>query len=109
MMSSVINPISRLVPGLIEQAGIKPAIVAPGETAPSTEGKFTDLLGQLLNNVNDLQADAGAAQEALLNGDPVELHDVMIKLEQAGVAMDLLLEIRNRLLTGFNEVMRMPM
>lgn len=108
-MSNGINPINRLVPGLIEQAGARPAIVTPGETAPPKEGKFTDLLGQLLNNVNDLQTDAGAAQEALLNGDPVELHDVMIKLEQAGVAMDLLLEIRNRLLTGFNEVMRMPM
>lgn len=108
-MSSGINPISRLLPGLIEPIGVKPAIATPTETAPPKTGAFTDLLGQMLNNVNDLQADAATVQDALLNGDPVELHNVMIKLEEAGVALDLLLEIRNRLLTGFNEVMRMPM
>jgi flagellar hook-basal body complex protein FliE len=109
MMSGPINPVTRLVPGLIEQVGAKPTVALPKETAPSKEGSFTDMIGELINSVNDLHMDAGAAQDALLNGDPIELHEVMIKLEQAGVATDLLLEIRNRLLSGFNEVMRMPM
>ena len=43
-----------------------------------------------------------------MNGDPVELHQVMIKAEEAGVAMDLLLEIRNRLLNAYNDLIRMP-
>ncbi|MEE8404551.1 MAG: flagellar hook-basal body complex protein FliE [candidate division Zixibacteria bacterium] len=43
-----------------------------------------------------------------MNGDPVELHQVMIKAEEAGLATDLLLEIRNRLISAYNELIRMP-
>ena len=108
-MTTPLNNVNRLVPGLIEQPSAKP-IAGPGLGAEKPAGgNFADLFSELVGSVNDLQGDAGLAQKALLNGDPVELHDVMIKLEQAGVAMDLLLEIRNRLLNGFTELMRMPM
>ncbi|MFZ1683500.1 MAG: flagellar hook-basal body complex protein FliE [Candidatus Zixiibacteriota bacterium] len=70
---------------------------------------FGDLLSNAINQVNDVQKDSAAMQQALLNGENVELHDVMIKAEQAGISMDLMLEVRNRLVNGFNELMRMPM
>lgn len=108
-MTAPINNLSRMVPGLIEQTSAKPASTPGLETPKVTDENFADLFSDLIGSVNELQGDAGVAQKALLNGDPVELHDVMIKLEQAGVAMDLLLEIRNRLLNGFTELMRMPM
>ena len=79
---------------------------APDNTEGST---FSDLFSDLISSVNDIQNQAGDAQDALLAGEPVELHDVMIKAEQAGVATDLLLEIRNKLVSAYNEVMRMPM
>lgn len=108
-MSTPVNTVTRLVPGLIEQPAAKPqgALGIGGEATGKTS--FTDMLSDLVTDVNELQAQSGAAQQALVNGDPIELHEVMIKLEQAGVAMDLLLEIRNRLLNGFTELMRMPM
>ena len=62
----------------------------------------------MINSVNQLQTETGQAQEALMNGDPVELHQVMIKAEEAGLATDLLLEIRNRLISAYNELIRMP-
>jgi flagellar hook-basal body complex protein FliE len=108
-MSTPVNTVTRLVPGLIEQTAGKPQ-GAPGVGNEVVDkGSFSDLLSNLVTNVNDLQVQSGTAQQALVNGDPVELHEVMIKLEQAGIAMDLLLEIRNRLLNGFTELMRMPM
>lgn len=93
--------INRLVPGLLEQQGTsKPT---------KTDGlSFGDQLSSVINAVNDLQSQAGAAQNALLSGEPVELHDVMIKAEEAGLAMDLLLQVRNRLIDGYKELIRMP-
>jgi flagellar hook-basal body complex protein FliE len=96
----------RLVPGLVERpqeqnSGVKNL---PSEQ----EGKFQDLFSDLLNSVNQLQNESADIQQAFLSGEPVELHQVMIKAEEAGLAMDLLLEIRNRLITAYNDLMRMP-
>ncbi len=63
----------------------------------------------MINSVNDAQLDAGEIQEAFLSGDPVELHQLMIKAEEAGIAMDLLLEVRNKLVTAYNQIMSMPL
>lgn len=121
-MSSIISNSSRVVPGLIEPPGgrvILEQITPPdGQANPlglqigdanGTQANFGDLLSNAINSVNDLQGQAARAQEALLAGEPIELHDVMIKAEQAGLALDLMLEIRNKLLNAYNEIMRMPM
>ena len=101
MMEIKPGQINRLVPGLLEQQGT----AKPNKT----EGmSFGDQLSSMINSVNDLQSQAGAAQKALLSGEPVELHDVMIKAEEAGLAMDLLLQVRNRLVDGYKELIRMP-
>ena len=93
--------INQLVPGLLEK---------PGSEKPTKvdSSSFGDQLSSLINSVNDLQSQAGEAQNALLAGEPVELHDVMIKAEEAGLAMDLLLQVRNRLVDGYKELIRMP-
>ncbi|MFQ6008178.1 MAG: flagellar hook-basal body complex protein FliE, partial [Candidatus Zixiibacteriota bacterium] len=69
---------------------------------------FGDLLVSLIDSVNELQKESAQSQDAFLNGEPVELHQVMIKAEEAGLAMELLLEIRNRLVNAYNELLRMP-
>ncbi len=98
--------ITRLVPGIAEQVGQSQPQAAVN---PSGSGeKFTDMLSSLVNSVNDAQASAAQAQQAMMNGDAVELHQVMIKAEEAGLSMDFLLEIRNKLVNAYNEVMRMP-
>ncbi len=105
MSDGSINGI-RLVPGLTDQF----KIVKPGieNMAPQDKAEFSELLSDLLQSVNSSQNDAGQIQEALMNGDSVELHQVMIKAEEAGISMDLLLEIRNRLISAYNELIRMP-
>ncbi|MBI5266091.1 MAG: flagellar hook-basal body complex protein FliE [candidate division Zixibacteria bacterium] len=99
--------IARLVPGLAQPSGLNPS---PATVNPADSGeKFTDMLSSVVNSVNDLQASSAQSQQAMMNGDAVELHQVMIKAEEAGLSMDLLLEIRNRLVNAYNDVMRMPM
>lgn len=106
-MSEPVSNVNRLVPGLIERLDVN----RTGQTATGkpSEADFGELLSNMLNQVNELQMDAGKLQEAFMSGEPVELHQVMIKAQEAGIAMDLLLEIRNKLLNAYNELMRMPM
>ncbi len=106
-MSIPVTNINRLVPGLIEKIGSNP--IADKATPEVSTGQFSDLLSNLINSTNELQSQSAEAQRALMAGESVELHEVMIKGEEAGLAMDLLLEIRNRIVSGYNEIMRMPM
>lgn len=105
-MAGAITPPSRLVPGLIEPAGGKALSVTKNDAV--AEPKFNDLVKEFVETVNRLGQESTQVQEAFLSGEPVELHQVMIKAEEAGLSMELLLEIRNRLVVAYQEIMRMP-
>ena len=98
--------INRLVPGLIEQTGKKLEITPKLDSGDNSN--FSDVFSNLINSVNSLQQDSAEIQQSFLAGEPVELHQVMIKAEEAGVAMDLLLEVRNRLVDAYNDIIKMP-
>jgi flagellar hook-basal body complex protein FliE len=106
-MAGSILPTQRLVPGLIEPAGS--GVSRPKPEGEVSDAKFSDLINDLVSAVNEAQKEAGAIQEAFVSGEPVELHQVMIKAEEAGVSTELLLQIRNRLVDAYKEIMRMPM
>jgi flagellar hook-basal body complex protein FliE len=104
-MSGDVGHVTRLVPGIAEQA----TPITPRVALDATpEASFGDLLGSFVNGVNAAQFDSARAQEMLVNGEPIELHQVMIKAEEAGISMDLLLEVRNKLVNAYNEIIRMP-
>jgi flagellar hook-basal body complex protein FliE len=105
-MTVPLSSINRLLPGVTQQAGRQLANEVNHEA--KTEGNFTDLFSTLINSVNDLHKESAQIQEAFLSGEPVELHQVMIKAEEAGLATELLLEIRNRIVSAYNELLRMP-
>ena len=105
-MTMPLGNVTRLVPGITQQVErLKANEVQPEAKA---ESNFTDLLANLVNSVNNLHQESARIQEAFLSGEPVELHQVMIKAEEAGLSTELLLEIRNRIVTAYNELLRMP-
>lgn len=106
-VSESILKVQRLVPGLVERTEPKTAVVSL--PAAVDQPKFSDMVTDLLQSVNGVQNEAAAIQQAYLAGDEVELHQMMIKAEEAGISMDLLLEIRNRLVDAYNDLMRMPL
>ena len=76
--------------------------------APQPQGAdFGDSLKSALANVNDLQLDAGQQMQRLVSGENVDLHQVMISSAEAGVAFDLMMEIRNKLVDAYQEIQRM--
>lgn len=71
-------------------------------------GSFKDTLSQFVNSVNDLQGRAVDTEKAFLQGDISDVHQVMIAVEEASVAFELLMEIRNKLLEAYQTIQRMP-
>lgn len=70
-------------------------------------GGFADTLKQMLGEVSGLQENAQDAIQAFVNGEPVEIHQVMAAIEEAGIALELLIEIRNRLTEAYRTVIQM--
>ncbi|MFK3938692.1 flagellar hook-basal body complex protein FliE [Alkalihalobacillus sp. NPDC078783] len=79
------------------------------ETVSSGEAQesFKAMLGQALSEVNTLQNESSQKTEALALGKPVELHDVMITGQKASVSLQATIEIRNKMVEAYQEIMRM--
>lgn len=103
-MSGSIGQINRLVPAFQNLVEQKKAAGATGE-----DGNFTEILGKMIESVNNLQLDSGQVQQLLASGEAEDIHQVMLAAEKAGIAMDLLLEIRNKLVDAYQNLIRMPM
>ena len=68
---------------------------------------FGEVLNQFVSEVNDKQIASSQAVNDLLSGKDVPLHQAMIAMQEAGVAFQLMVEVRNKLLDGYQELMRM--
>ena len=72
-----------------------------------SDGRFADLIKEGFDKLDALEKDADEQVEKLLRGEPVELHRVVLAGEQAGLAFDLLMSVRNKVVDAYQEVMRM--
>jgi flagellar hook-basal body complex protein FliE len=68
---------------------------------------FSKVLETAIRTVDRLQHESEAAQQAYAQREAVDLHDVLIKIEEAEVAFKTMMEVRNKLVESYNEIMRM--
>lgn len=71
------------------------------------EKSFGDILKESIGEVNRLQNDADKAARDLALGRAENIHDVMISMEKAGVSFRLMMQVRNKIIEAYQEVMRM--
>jgi flagellar hook-basal body complex protein FliE len=77
--------------------------------AQSSRTEFADLMKQSINQVNDTQQVATKLSDAFSAGDPnVDVTEVMVALQKAGVAFQAMTEVRNRLVSAYQDIMNMP-
>ncbi|HVY69174.1 MAG TPA: flagellar hook-basal body complex protein FliE [Verrucomicrobiae bacterium] len=88
-----------------ELQGLSPTGATGGPV--ETSGSFGNVLGQFLNDVNAKQAAAGDAVNGVLSGQNVPLHQAMVAMEEASVSFQMMVEVRNKLLDSYQELMRM--
>ena len=85
--------------------------IETGETAKSggaAEGAdFGSVLRRSLTEVSKLQGQADAAVESLVTGQGISLHDTMIALEKADLSFRLMMQVRNKIVQAYREIVNM--
>jgi flagellar hook-basal body complex protein FliE len=86
---------------LQNMSGSKPAPVQ------DVAGKFADALKGSLGQVNRAQLAADHAAQQVAAGETKNLHEAMIKLEEADISLRLMVQVRNKAVEAYQEIMRM--
>jgi flagellar hook-basal body complex protein FliE len=73
-----------------------------------SQNGFTDVLKQAVSAVNDQQQQADNLATAFQQGDPnVQMSQVMLSMQKASVSFQAMVEVRNRLVSAYQEIMNM--
>lgn len=77
---------------------------------PTDKASFADLLKQAVDSVNETQEKSAALQTAYEMGDPrVDITQVMIQMQKASVSFEAMTQVRNRLVSAYQDIMNMPL
>jgi flagellar hook-basal body complex protein FliE len=97
-----IEPVSSGI-GTLTRAG---AVATPAAAGASPAGAFGDGLNRLLASVDSSAADANTAVGNMIEGTG-DVHDAMIALQRAEMNLQLTVQVRNKLVQAYQDVMRM--
>lgn len=99
-----LNSIKELNPSDIASGGSSNTASA---TSQSGEGSFADTLLNSINKVNDIQNTANNTAEAIATGKSSNIHQAMIDMEKANDSFELMMQVRNKIITAYNSIMNM--
>lgn len=80
----------------------------PAPAKPQSPNSFGDTLKQFVSDVNEIQVTSADKAMKFATGEIKDVHEVMAAAEEAGISLSLLLELRNKALDGYKELMRTP-
>ena len=96
---------SMTIPG-ISPAALPQAIRPAG---PAGGGAFQDVLTNAIQKVESIGQNASASVERFLAGEGEELHTTILATQQAELSFDLFLQARNKVVSAYQEIMRMQL
>src|SRR5688572_5756942 len=85
-----------------------PEITSPASPA-SSGGAFQDVLSNAIQSVEGFGKNASASVERFLSGEGEELHSTILTAQRAELSFELFLQMRNKVVNAYQEIMRMPM
>lgn len=89
-------------------AGLGVDGAAAGTRGASGPAGFGDALRGALAQVNEMQAQSGAITEAYERGQTTDIAAVMLARQQASIGFEATMQVRNRLLSAYKDIMNMP-
>jgi flagellar hook-basal body complex protein FliE len=98
MNVSLDNRVSSLNPNSIQTQSATPY---------EAQKSFASVLQKSIENINQLQIESDQLTNKMINGEDVQLHDMMIASQKASVTLQLGLEVRNKAVEAYQEMMRM--
>ena len=121
-----ITPIQNFVPSLLPRTEIDSTAMAPGSLVQKLQGvspgdqlgagqasggvqpaSFSNILQNAIGQVDGKMRDASVEQGKLLTGETTNLHQSVIAMQEASLSFSLMVEVRNKLVDSYQELMRM--
>jgi flagellar hook-basal body complex protein FliE len=93
----------------ISPASIRPAVLPETAVRPSglAPDAFRNVLTEAVERVENYQQSANVAMQRFLTGEDEELHKVAIAAQQAELSLELFLQVKNKVVQAYQEIMRM--
>jgi len=83
--------------------------IQPSGAPTSPAGAFQSVLSDAIGRVNQFQQNSQSSIDKFLSGEDEEVHKVALATQQAELSFDLFMQIRNKVVSAYQEVMRMQM
>ena len=100
--------VTRIAGQIANSVGALPGAAAKTGVADGAgPGSFAHTLRDSLAQVNSLQHEADRAIESLATGGPATLHDTMLAVEKAELSFKLMMQVRNKIVEAYQEILRM--
>ncbi|MDM0122189.1 flagellar hook-basal body complex protein FliE [Variovorax arabinosiphilus] len=94
--------------GLLGNAASSLSSAPASAGAPSAGTSFGQMVSDGLGGINRQLAAGQVDLQRLAVGDAQNLHQIMINLEESRVSFQLMMQVRNRLLEAYQDIMKMP-
>lgn len=105
MNDTNVNQLLAQMRGLAQVAQAKPPVQADDNSLAD----FSSMLKSSIDKVNETQKAAGALSNAFQRGEPgVELAEVMVAAQKASISFQAMVQVRNKLVTAYQDIMNMP-
>ena len=86
---------------------LQKVIQPPTPAEPKTGSSFGKFLKEAVNQVNDLEKSSNQELQRFMN-DETDLHSVMIALEKADLSFQVMMQVRNKIVQAYQEIMSSP-
>ena len=78
-------------------------------TKPANPGEFQSMLSDAIHRVEDTRLTAKSSVDRFLAGENEELHNVVLNTQRSEIAFEAFLQVRNKVVNAYQEIMRMQM
>ncbi len=107
-LSPAITSLPGAAGGVAANAPVAAEMAKQGMTATGAGGgNFADILRSSFEQVNQHQAQADTAIKELVAGKSKNIHETMLAIERADASLKLMMQVRNKVLDAYREIMRM--
>jgi flagellar hook-basal body complex protein FliE len=86
-----------------------PDAIKPSGAGSSSGGAFQDVLSGAIQRVESMGTDASTSVENFLSGEGGELHTAILASQRAELGFDMFLQVRNKVIGAYQEIMKMQM
>jgi flagellar hook-basal body complex protein FliE len=86
-----------------------PEVIAPAAAGSTSGGAFQDVLTNAIQRVESLGTNASTSVQNFLSGEGGELHTAILASQRAELGFDMFLQVRNKVVGAYQEIMKMQM